>query len=220
MKNNEGFAHLALAAVLAVVLVGGATTTVAANNSKPGDALYSIDRSTENIRGFFAFSDKAKANFKLEQASERLEELEGLQNKGASAELINEASDNYGQSISEAAQAVAAAAKSGEGFDEAKANLIAEATTIHFTVLADVLERVPDGAKASIEKAIENSERGAEQALDALNGQVGQEKMDQARNRIEESRANRGGNSSGDAADNAENGRDNIPEEAGPPADR
>lgn len=192
LSNQTGFAHLILIATLAVVLIGGTATVAAADNAKPGDTLYGLDRASEQVRETFAFGDTAKAEAKLDQATERLEELEALQNEGASSELLGEASDIYGQSISEAAAAVADAAQSGEGFDEAKANLVAEATQVHLDVLARVLGQVPEEAQEAIENAMEKSEAGAERSLEALNGQVSEEARQQAEDKIEESQQRRG----------------------------
>lgn len=213
MSHKDGFAHLVLIAALAVVMLGGAVTVVASDAAKPGDTLYSVDRSAENVREALAFSDEAKVDFKLEQADERLEELETLQEEGASDELVESASNTYGETISEAAAAVAAAAQSGEGFDEAHANLVAEATGIHLDVLANVLEQAPEQAKASIEKAIENSEKGAERSLEALNGQLVEDRRQQMRDSIDESRENRGAPEAVPANNNAsENSRRDVPE--------
>lgn len=218
ITSDKGFAHLLLVAVLAVVIAGGTATVAAADGAKPGDTLYSVDRGAESVRGAFAFGDKAKADFRLKQANERLEELQALQTEGATPQLIGEASEIYGEAISEAANALATAAQSGEGFDEAQAILIAQATGVHLDVLAKVLEQVPEQAKAAVEGAIEKSEQGAEKALDALNGQLNEEQRQQAEDKIEESKQRRGAPADVPNGDDASgNGAGNTPADTGRP---
>lgn len=192
MENRQGFVHLLLISALAVVVLGGAVTVVASDNAKPGDVLYSVDRGAERAREMLTFSDEAKIDLKLEHADERLGELEELQEEEASTELMEEASEAYGESIRVAAEAVATAAQDGEGFEEARANLVAEATSIHLDVLANVLENAPEEAKDSIEKAMENSENGAERSLEALNGQLATDRQKDLREDIKASRERRG----------------------------
>ncbi|MBI2044071.1 hypothetical protein HYT24_01780 [Candidatus Pacearchaeota archaeon] len=52
--------------------------------------------------------------------------------------------------------------------DENIAEKVADQTTKHLTVLARVLESVPEKARPSIEKAVENSAKGREEAINAL----------------------------------------------------
>jgi hypothetical protein len=47
---------------------------------------------------------------------------------------------------------------------------IADATTKHQAVLAEVLSKVPEQAKEAIQKAIENSQKGHDSALEAVGG--------------------------------------------------
>ena len=51
---------------------------VAANPSKPGDALYSIDRGAETVQLAFALTDGSKKNVHATLATERLSELQAL----------------------------------------------------------------------------------------------------------------------------------------------
>ncbi len=52
--------------------------------------------------------------------------------------------------------------------DEDVAERVANQTTRHMVVLAGVLEQVPEEAKGAIERAMENSVRGREEAVEAL----------------------------------------------------
>src|SRR3989344_5605445 len=63
--------------LIAIILSGG--TSMAAERSLPGDALYSIKVGVnENVRGWLALSDEAEASLQAALATERLKEAEKL----------------------------------------------------------------------------------------------------------------------------------------------
>ncbi|HEU4830755.1 MAG TPA: DUF5667 domain-containing protein [Candidatus Saccharimonadales bacterium] len=178
--------------ISAIFVSGMATVAFASNGSKPGDALYNVDKASEFVREIFVFGDEANIKFKLAQATERLEELEALRNDNASQDRVNIAADNYGAAISEAASRLAEIAQNGGDIDEALASLVAEATAIHLDTLAKVYENVPEQAKDSIERAMANSEQGIEKSLEALNGSVSEEKRQQVEEKVQNSKELRG----------------------------
>lgn len=161
----------------------------------PDSPFYFFDTLGENIGLFFAFGAEAKARKAVEIAGEKAAEAEAMAEKGDAA-AAGIAVDRYGDMVSTAAQNLAAAAQSGEGFDAALAELMAKATSIHLSVLSDVLERVPEQAKGAIQNAMEHGERGAGEAINALGQQEGRPDIDQLREgvqqRIDESRNLRG----------------------------
>ena len=187
MKNQQGFVPIAVLAILAVVGVGGTGTVIASQGSVPGDGLYPVKILTENVRLATAFDEESKAETQLAIAEEKLKEIEKLQERGIEdEERIGEAADRYGDMISQAAGNVASAAQSGEGFDEALAELVAKATSIHLTVLAEVYEKVPDQAKPAIERAMQESTRGQEEALRGVSNGRRQEIEQEVEQRREE----------------------------------
>lgn len=216
MKLNEnGSVGLIIIAAVSAVFIGGTATVFAADGSKPGDALYSIDLASESVREVFIFGDEAKTKFKFAQATERLEELEALRNDNASQDRLDEAADNYGAAIGEAANRLAEIAKSGGDINEALASLVTEATSVHLDILAKVYENVPEQAKPSIEKAMASSEEGTEKSLEALNGSVSEQKQQQVEEMVQNSKVLRGQPEDLPAgqqgADNAEQGQSNVP---------
>lgn len=64
-------------AAIVIVLVGGGATVAAADNARPGDALYGIDTATERVRLAIA-SEEKKSELKARFAAERAEEAEEL----------------------------------------------------------------------------------------------------------------------------------------------
>ncbi len=98
---------------------------------------------------------ESRAN-KAKQASDAGDEEEATE---AAEEYEKYA--RFGEEISAIAQQV--------GKDPSKVNeLVAKATSLHITVLEDVLEKVPEQAKSSIQRAIEQSQMGRDSAVNAL----------------------------------------------------
>ncbi|MBI2621184.1 MAG: hypothetical protein HYW63_00870 [Candidatus Levybacteria bacterium] len=175
--------------VLALFLFAGVAQAQTEELPDPGitpdSPLYFFDTLGENIGLFFAFGDEAKTRKAVEIANEKVAEAQAMAEKG-NEDAAEIAAERYGKVISTAAESLAASARSGEGFDEALAQLIAQATSIHLSVLADVYDRVPDQAKSSIERAMQESVRGGEEALNAVSGEKREEVMQQVEEKRQE----------------------------------
>jgi len=156
---------------------------------RPQGIGYGLTRAWERIRLTFTFNENNKAELHLEFAERRLAEaLEVLdEDEEKAEELLEEYEKNLekGNEISEIAQQI------GKNVSRAT-ELIATATIIHEEVLRDVLERVPEQAKPAIERAINNSQVGNENALKAMQ-EISPEKaaemhLEIAERRIEQSK--------------------------------
>jgi len=82
MANAPTVRYVSLVAM--VLVVGGGSVAFAAQNSQPGEFLYSVKTGvSEKVLAFTLFSPKAKAEFQINLAQLRLEELETIayQNK-------------------------------------------------------------------------------------------------------------------------------------------
>lgn len=85
-------------ATAGLVVFGGGGTALAAQNTKPGDALYSVKLATENIRVALAFTDSMKKSARLSIANERLAEVQQLlDEKSVDAPGIQTALDSLEQ---------------------------------------------------------------------------------------------------------------------------
>ncbi|RJO59489.1 hypothetical protein C4546_01925 [Candidatus Parcubacteria bacterium] len=92
-KNNLTFYHslfkpMIPIIIIAVLLTGGFGTAVAADNSKPGDALYGVDQALEKIQLKLTFSDTNKANLWLKIAQEREQEQIELQSENRLTDAV------------------------------------------------------------------------------------------------------------------------------------
>ena len=164
-----------IAVILAVTLIFAVVGAVRAQEETelpdpgitPDSPFYFLDTLGERISLLFARGAEARARKGLAIAEEKLAEVEAMANrgKGNAAEI---AANRYGENISLAAGALAQAARTGEGFDEALKSLIAKATSIHLDVLSRVYEKVPEKAQEAIQRAMEKGGRGGEEALEAI----------------------------------------------------
>lgn len=134
----------------------------------PGEAFYFLDMLSEGIGNIFTFGEVAKAERAFALAEERLAEAEALTGQGKAEQAV-EATARYEEKLAEAQAKAAEARQNGKDVAEVEAQ-IAAATSKHQAVLAEVLEKVPEEAKAAIERAMEAAGRGGETATDAAAG--------------------------------------------------
>ena len=154
---------ITLALISAVVLVSPASASAATNAGvKPGSFWYGFDLAFEKINLFFTFNSEGKARKALEYADERLAEAEAVAENN-NTDAVKTAITNYESNIAFAAE------KSKDVSEKEKAEAlltsIADSTSKHQEILADVLAKVPDEAKEAIAKAIEASRKGQEEAM-------------------------------------------------------
>jgi hypothetical protein len=149
--------RLAVAGFGALLLTLSSVTGVvyAANPTQPGDLLYPVDRSMEQLRLRFASSPEQTVQLRLLFADERLAESEQLALEGDEKNLIL-ALDAYSQTISEIAQTV-----DGAGDQQsALVVLVDDALSIHEERLNAIRADAPEQALLSLEHAIEASHKG------------------------------------------------------------
>lgn len=128
---------------------------------KPGNFFYFIDTTFEDIGLFFTFNPEKKAKKALENADERLAEIESIAEE-KNPDAFKTALANYESNISLATE------KSKEVKDKGQAETllssIADNTSRNQDALSAVLIKVPEEAKAAITQAIEASRKGQEEA--------------------------------------------------------
>src|SRR5437867_12458553 len=70
------------AALLAALALGTGGTALAAQNALPNSPLYRVKLATEDVRLWFVFDDKHKADILLAQSNERTSEILAMVSKG------------------------------------------------------------------------------------------------------------------------------------------
>ena len=79
---------VATAAVLVLLIAGGASTVAASTDSVPGHPLYPIKRATENMRLVFTFGSDNKAELHARLADRRAEEMAEVAHQGRDRFII------------------------------------------------------------------------------------------------------------------------------------
>ena len=145
----------------------------------PGNPFYFLKSATEGIGTFFTFGDVAKADRFIYLAEKRLSEAQALTDAGE-LERAQRATEKYEKRLAKSLEKAEEAKTKGKNVDEILARF-AEATIRHQEVLARVYEKVPEQAKAAIERVMQ---KGAEKYDRAINA-VSSEKKVEIKARIE-----------------------------------
>lgn len=158
--------RMAFAAVLVLLLASGAVAASA--DTLPGDLLYPVKRTAENFRVAITFDSSSRTELQLDLVEERLREADQLlkaRKNELAEDILQEASDRFEQSM-----------ESVLNLDEREELLerLISLSARHQSILRAVYERSPEAAKDSIYQAIEESQKGHKEAVDALNQRKGQ----------------------------------------------
>ena len=137
-----------MAAVIAVSAVGGGTA-YAAQDSLPGDTLYSVKLGTESIRRLVTADASATVDLELSFAGTRLEELEAVVDRGPAEMAI--AISKYEKNIDLAELGMEELADVDT--DGAASEALALAMSNHLATFADIEDEAPEGAKAAVVQA-------------------------------------------------------------------
>jgi len=132
----------------------------------PDSFFYFLERISEGIGTFFTFGDVAKAERYAELAAERVAEAKAVIEKGK-PEAAEKALAIYQDQLEKSLAKVDQAQAKGKSVSEV-AEVVAQATAKHLTVLEEVLEKIPEQAKPAILQAREVSVTGQAKALENL----------------------------------------------------
>ena len=141
----------------------------------PNSPFYFLKSWSESIGTFFTFSDEAKAERMLYLSERRLSEANELSELGE-VELAQETLSRYEEHLNTALEKAQQAREKGKDVDDVLSTVY-EATLKHQAVLTDVYERVPEQAKEAIGRAMEQSMRGHEEAIEAIESQQQRERI-------------------------------------------
>ncbi len=134
----------------------------------PDSPFYFLDTLGEKIGMFFTFRVEKKAAKALKYAEEKLAEAIVMAEKNQT-KALEKANQKYQEFLGLANTKTQEAKEKGKNIEEL-AILITEKTLKHQEVLVEVFEKVPEEAKIAIQKAIEVSRKGSEEAVQAITG--------------------------------------------------
>ncbi|XOB41740.1 MAG: DUF5667 domain-containing protein [Candidatus Nealsonbacteria bacterium] len=134
----------------------------------PDSPFYFLDTLAEKIGMFFTLGAEKKAEKAVRYAEEKLAELKAMAEKNK-IQALERANQKYQEFLRLANMKTQEAKEKGKDVEEL-AVLITEKTLKHQEVLIEIFEKVPEEAKEGIQKAIEVSRSGSEEAVQAVTG--------------------------------------------------
>lgn len=153
-----------VAAVILIVILVGSGAVAASARSLPDSPLYPLKIAMERVQLVFAFDDYSKAQLHLKFAKNRLNEIMLLVAQGKE-EGLNTALSEMNNEV-EKVQAMVETIPANKKMEILRK--VIELTEYQGQVLQTVWTKVPDPAKGAIQRAVEVSRRGHEQAESAL----------------------------------------------------
>ncbi len=147
---------LVAAAAVVVVFASGLGVKSASAQALPGDALYPVKQVFEEVSLVFSTSAAGDVSLLADFTDERLEEIEQLAAKGRETDLI------AGLGYYEKALDRLDAAVDQLPPDSAQLNDIQARLARHTDTLLALRERLPDQAKAALDRAVEHSQESKE----------------------------------------------------------
>jgi len=139
----------------------------------PDSPFYFLKTWKESIQTFFTFGAENKAKQFLHLAEVRLAEYQKMVEKGKT-EIAEKTIEKYEKQLSRALEKAEEAKEKGKDVGELAA-LITEKTLKYQEALVEVFDKVPEQAKPAIQKAIEASKKGSEEAIKAVTGEKKEE---------------------------------------------
>ncbi|MEX0896009.1 MAG: DUF5667 domain-containing protein [Patescibacteria group bacterium] len=153
----------------------------------PNSPIYFIDTWSEDISLALTQGTEARARKQYDISQEKLSEIEEMA-EIEDADAAETAADRYSSMVEGAAQTLSEAAQSGEEIDSALSELISTATARSAEVLLGVLEKVPEQAKTSIQRAIQASGQGSQKALEAVSAENREATQQQVEGSLQQAR--------------------------------
>jgi len=147
--------RIIIAIVLALSAVGGGTV-YAAQDSLPGDTLYSVKLSTEGITMMLQGDDVARAERALNFADKRVREMVTLTERERLGDL-GVAADKYCCAMNMSLVRMESALGNGGSLAGNITARVVEAATEHLPVLDGVYNVTPDEAKQAMTRAMEQA---------------------------------------------------------------
>lgn len=159
MLKSRGFVFIFPIILIVVGLGGGTAAVVASQNSLPGDALYSVKELTESVQITLTRDDK-KAELYLKLAEKKLEEIQKLEEKGASIDKIARANERFQKYQRSASELVSA----GQG--EEIIQKLEEGAKKQKDVLHKILEKSSEETKEKVRETIASSQQEGQKLVE------------------------------------------------------
>lgn len=150
-------AQIAIALVI-FLFITSVGVVVASDRSNPGDILYPVKKAVESAQVAVASSPTARAILQIHIAGKRVREMKDVVDTNKNSQELDELSHEYemhvDQSLAELDSASSSAATAREN--------VVKALEKHEETLQTVKNEVPEDHQASIDRAIDASQKGQE----------------------------------------------------------
>jgi len=170
------------AGVLALILLGIFLSTgavVASQDSMPNDILYPVKRGWERVKLALIRDEMGRAERRLDFAQRRLDEVEALEERGKEVPgwLLSEIGDEtdevarYIEASLDEGGGDGAQGRDSERWEQRRAELVDRLLALterQQEVLQRVAAAAPESAQGALQRALERSRRGHQQASQAL----------------------------------------------------
>jgi hypothetical protein len=157
-SKNSTIKAAALVLVLVIVLLGGlGTTAAAAQNSLPGDALYSVKTKIEDTRLSLARDARDRAEMQMSFAEHRLTEISDLVEQGRFSE-INVAILDFETQINNAIVELQIISQSDPAGAAVLAADITTALSRYAQTLSSLAARAPESVQSELVRALDSTE--------------------------------------------------------------
>ena len=156
--------------ISALLLTSSIITVSAAQDTVPGDILYSVKIASEEVQKAFTTNEDDKARFEVALAGKRLEELEKILAAGTSDEEKNKqiviVVTKFEQNVSSAKAKLDTLAQGSSARKAVTVAQVLDSKSKEYTnTLNKVAGSVPTGVKSVIEDAAESAEKKGDSAL-------------------------------------------------------
>ncbi|MFA5051851.1 MAG: DUF5667 domain-containing protein [Patescibacteria group bacterium] len=173
IKNRSFFNKLILRPMIPVIIaialiITGTGTAIAADQAKPGDALYPVDRAIERVTYNFAFSDTSKANMLVKFAAERENEQKNLTEAGRIADA-QQASVDTKQALQNAAEVIARVQEENQESSQTRAG---QALNTVEEKLLELQNRFTERQREEVKNRVKNAVGEVEIEATTKNGQT------------------------------------------------
>jgi len=132
----------------------------------PSNPLYFFKKAWENVRGWFIFNTVKKAEYGIDLANRRLEEIESLAQK-KKTDLINKTTNQFNKQMEEVNKNIEKAKNKGKDLNKIY-DLLEINQEKHQAVFNQLLGQIPEEAKEAFNKAKEISQKGFEIAKEKI----------------------------------------------------
>jgi hypothetical protein len=147
-------------AVMVLLFSGGAMTAYASRAALPGDALYTVKTGIERTEVTFSKSAAVQAEFHLQFAQRRLDEMAALINEGRFSN-VSKTSAQFEYHVQQAVTLLQTIAAGNPAQASALASQVSTTLTRYTQSLNSMLTNVPETARPSMTRAIQVSNSGS-----------------------------------------------------------